>query len=238
MDEFLDKYIFPYTKGAFGWAKKTKDGLPVYTPREEALNAATHGVGILIGFAMLAYSILYHSSALMLTGGIIYSLSLIILYTASTVYHGTGMADTRLKKLLRLLDHCSIFVLIAGTCTPLMLRLVEQRAGKAEWLFYATIWALALGGIALLCVDMKRFKSISVVMYVAMGALMILRAEALAAAIGQTGTYLLIGGALSYLLGLLFYGLGSRNEWMHSVFHVLCLAGSVSHCICIGVYVL
>lgn len=238
MDQFLDKYIFPYTKGVFGWAKKTKDGLPIYTPREEQFNMASHIVGILIGFAMLAISILRHHSELGLAGGVVFSVSLIILYTASSVYHGTGMKDTKLKKLLRLLDHCSIFLLIAGTCTPLMLGLIERQPTDAEWLFYAAVWALAFGGIALLCVDMKRFKSISVVLYVFMGAFMLLRAEPLAIMLDETGLYLLIAGCLSYLLGLLFYGLGSKNEWMHSVFHVLCLAGSVLHCVCLAEYVL
>lgn len=238
MDQFLDKYIFPHTRGWFGWSKKTTDGLPVYTAREERLNMISHIIGILIGFGMLNVSFFSHHSELGLVGGVIFSLSLIVLYTASSVYHGTGMKDTRLKKLLRLLDHCSIFVLIAGTCTPLMLCMIERRPADTEWFFYAVVWALALGGITLLCVDMKRFKSISVVMYVMMGALMMLRAELLSTLIGDTATRLIVGGGLSYLIGLLFYGLGSQNEWMHAVFHVFCLMGSVLHCVCIAGYVI
>lgn len=85
---------------------------------------------------------------------------------------------------------------------------------------------------------MKQFKSITVVMYVVMGGLIVIRADIFAQFIEKTGVALMVAGSLTYLLGLLFYGLGSKREWMHSVFHVLCLIGSVIHCICICGYVI
>ena len=97
------------------------------------------------------------------------------------------------------------------------------------WAFYAAVWLLALGGIGLLCADMKRFKSAAIVMCVFMGALLVARVETLAAFLGTDGAALLVAGGAAYLLGLLFYGLGSRHEWMHGVFHLLCLAGSLLH---------
>ena len=105
------------------------------------------------------------------------------------------------------------------------------------WAFYAAVWLLALGGIGLLCADKKRFKSAAIVMYVFMGALLVARVETLAAFLGTDGAALLVAGGAAYLLGLLFYGLGSRHEWMHGVFHLLCLAGSLLHCVCVAGYV-
>lgn len=238
MDQFLDKYVFPYTQRYIGRAKKTKDGLPIYTKREELFNMISHIIGIFIGFGMIIATLYTHHSDWGLYGGIIFGISLIILYGASSVYHGLPMELVEEKKIFRLLDHCSIFILIAGTCTPFILSLVYLRSVAFEWIFYAIIWFLAFGGITLLCVNMKRFKSITVVMYVVMGGLIVIRADIFAQFIEKTGVALMVAGSLIYLLGLLFYGLGSKREWMHSVFHVLCLIGSVIHCICICGYVI
>lgn len=136
------------------------------------------------------------------------------------------------------MDHCSIFVLVAGTCTPFILSLIGRSGDWTEWIFYAVVWLIALGGIALLGVDLKRFKSIAIVLYVFMGALLVFRAGDLREMLGPEGLALLLAGGGAYLVGLLFYGLASRHEWMHGVFHVLCLAGSVLHCVCIGAYVI
>ena len=238
MDQFLNQYVFPYTGKFFGWARKTEDGLPIYTPREEQFNTITHIVGILIGIIMVAASFLYARSGLGLAGGLILGSTLIVLYLASSIYHGTPLGHTREKKLLRLMDHCSIFVLVAGTCSPFILRLIGQSGDWTEWFFYGVIWLLALGGIAMLCVDIKKYKSVTIVLYVFMGVLLVLRAGEFMTFLGQDGTALLLAGGIAYLIGLLFYGLGSRHEWMHGVFHVFCLVGSILHCICIGTFVI
>lgn len=238
MDQFLDKYVFPYTGRFIGRARKTKDGFPIYSRGEDVFNTASHALGILMGIGMLICSILYHRCEMGLYGGVIFSVSMIILYTASSIYHGTSMGNVQEKKFFRILDHCSIFVLIAGTCTPFILNLIEHETDYYEWFFYGFFWLFAIGGITLLCVDMKKYKSISVVMYVIMGAMLILRADSLAEFLGESGTWLLLGGGAVYLAGLLFYGLGTRKRWMHSIFHVLCLVGSLLHCICIACYVI
>lgn len=238
MDEFLDKYIFPYTGNFIGRAKKTKDGFPIYSHGEELFNTASHALGILMGIIMLVLSILHYHSEMGMYGGVVFSVSMIILYLASCVYHGTSAEDVKEKKIFRILDHCSIFVLIAGTCSPFILNLIGNQSVGAEWAFYALFWFFAIGGITLLCVDMKKYKSIAVVMYVLMGFALMLRIDSLIQYIGETGTWLLLGGGAVYLIGLLFYGLGTRRKWMHSVFHVLCLVGSLLHCICIYCYVI
>ena len=211
MDEFLNKYIFPYTKKYIGWAKKTKDGLPIYSKREERLNMISHIIGVLIGVAVVIASILNAHSEMGMAGGIIYGVSLIILYWASSVYHGLPIEDSKDKKHFRLLDHCSIFILVAGTCTPYILGLIYQHSFAYEWIFYALIWFIAIGGITLLCVNIKRFKSITIVMYVVMGVILMVRADTLSQIIGETGMYLLFAGGVVYLIGLMFYGLGSKK---------------------------
>ena len=238
MDEFLDHYIFPYTGKYIGRAPRTADGLPRYTRREERFNTASHILGIFIGFFMIAASVLYGRSDWGRTGGGIFGVTLVILYVASSVYHGTPPEHTAEKKLLRLLDHCSIFILVAGTCTPFILSLIGRSGDWTEWIFYAVVWLIALGGITLLGVDLKRFNSIAIVLYVFMGALLVFRAGDLREMLGPEGLALLLAGGGAYLVGLLFYGLASRHEWMHGVFHVLCLTGSVLHCVCIGAYVI
>ena len=238
MDEFLDKYIFPYTGKFIGRAKKNKDGFPLYTRREDLLNMISHIVGCFIGVGMLVAAVFCARSDMGLAGGVIYGASLMLLYWASSVYHGLPFAAVGDKKIFRLLDHCSIFVLVAGTCTPCLLGLIARCGAGSGWLFYALVWGMAIGGIALLCVNMKRFRSIAVLMYVLMGIFLFVRAGDLSALIGPTGMCLLLAGGGVYLRGLLFYGLGSRREWMHSVFHLFCLVGSVLHCVCICGYVI
>lgn len=238
MDEFLDKYIFPYTDKYIGRAKKTKDGLPIYTKREELLNTISHIIGILVGIGMIVATVMHAHSELGLAGGVIYGASLMILYWASSTYHGTPIEELKEKKIFRLLDHCSIFILVAGTCTPCIFSLIARNTDSYEWFFYAFIWLLAIGGIAMLCVNLKKFSSIATIMYVLMGIILISRAGSLIPIIGRTGMYLLLAGGIAYLIGLLFYGFGSKKEWMHSVFHLFCLLGSSIHCICIYQFVI
>lgn len=238
MDQLLDKYIFPYTGRFFGWAKKTPDGLPAYTRREEKLNCLTHIPGVLIGLGMAAAALICASSPMGLAGGLIFSLTLVLLYLNSCVYHGAPPERVRLKKLLRMLDHCSIFVLVAGTCSPFVLRLIELSGDWTEWIFYAVIWLLALGGIAMLSIDMKRYKSLTIAMYFFTAVLLVFRVEDFAAFLSPDGVALFIAGGAAYLTGFVFYALGSKHEWFHSAFHVFCLIGSALHCACIAGYVI
>lgn len=238
MDEFLDKYIFPYTEKYIGRSRTTKEGLPLYTKQEELVNTGTHIAGIFMGIGVIAASILYHHSEAGLIGGIIFGCSMVILYLASSVYHGTSAENVKEKMLFRLFDHCSIFILIGGSCTPFILSMVYKNAEIFEWVFYGGIWALAIGGITLLCVNMKKFKSIATILYVIMGVLLVIRGDELAKITGETGLALLLAGGGAYLIGFLFYGLGTKRAWMHTVFHGLCLVGSILHCICICGYVI
>lgn len=236
MDEFSNKHIYPYEEKNIEILEKAKSGLPFYTKQEELANTISHMTGIFIGLGVIVSTAFYHHSEYGLIGGLIFGSSLIILYLASSIYHGTPRENVREKKLFRLFDHCSIFVLIGGTCTPFMLDMIHQSTVRLEWMFYGIIWGLAISGIALLCVSIKKYKSMASIMYVVMGLLLVLRAHDFSRIIGDIGLALLLAGSVVYLIGFLFYGLGSKRKWMHTVFHGLCLVGSVLHSICICGY--
>lgn len=238
IDEFLDKYIYPYTEKYIGRAKKTEDGIPIYTKREDTANTVTHSFGILLGIGMIIASVLGHHSAIGLAGGVVFGVCIIFLYAASSIYHGTPLSHRKDKKILRVLDFCSIFVLVAGTCTPFALRIIESSMDPTEWIFYLVIWAVAAIGIVLLSVDLKKYASLATILYVALGALLVTRSGTLFSMIGGAGIGLMIGGGVAYLIGLLFYGLASKREWMHTVFHGFCLLGSILHCVCVFLYVI
>lgn len=238
MDEFLDKYIFPYTGKYFGRTKTTKDGFPIYTEKEEIFNTASHAIGIFLGIAVIIESIMKAHSIHGTIGGLIFGISMVILYLSSSIYHGTPVTDVPEKKVFHLMDYCSISILVAGTCSPFIIDMIAETSDNSEWLFYAVIWFLAIGNIALLFIDMKKYKSIAIVIYVLMGYLLVTRSDMFMKTIGEDGTIYLIAGGATYLLGLLFFGLGSKRRWMHSVFHVLCLIASALHAVCIIGYVI
>lgn len=238
MDKFLDKYVFPYTDKYIGRAKNTEDGLVGYTDVQEKTNMITHIGGIFMGVAVIIISILKGSSEMKMIGGIIFGISLVILYLASSVYHGISNKDVDDKKTFRIIDRSSIFVLIAGTCAPFILTLIESTSESLEWLYYAAIWAFAFFGIVLLCVNMKKYSSITAVMYVILALMLIVRADMFFKIIHKDGIYLLLAGGVVYLIGFLFYGLGSRRKWMHSIFHLLCLVASALHIVCVLMYVI
>ncbi|MFB9769933.1 PAQR family membrane homeostasis protein TrhA [Lactiplantibacillus modestisalitolerans] len=238
MDDFLNKYVLPYTDKYIGRAKENKYGLPLYTTAEEKLNTISHALGVLIGIGAIVATLTLPYSEFGKVSGLIFGISLILLYAISATYHGIPMLFVKWKKRFRIMDHCSIFILIAGTGTPLILRLIAKTADPLEWIFYFLIWVLAVGGVALLCINMKKYKAVTTVMYVIMGSMLAIRSSDLVHFIGSTGISLLLIGGVFYAIGLLFYGLGTRKKWMHAVFHILCLVGSVIHCVCIFGFVL
>ncbi|EPC98744.1 hemolysin III-like protein [Lacticaseibacillus paracasei subsp. paracasei Lpp227] len=238
MDQFLDQYVFRYTKRYIGHAKLTKDGLLPYTKREEWFNTCSHLLGVLIGVGAVFLSIDLHHTEYGLAGGLIFGVALMIEYLASSIYHGIPMRYVRQKKRFRLFDHSAIFVLVAGSIAPFILIMIGHRQSVGEWLFYVTIWLVAVIGITLLCVNMNQNLSIATALYVVMGIAVVARIDDLGRLLSSTGMALFLAGGAVYLIGLLCYGLGSKRTWMHSVFHVLCIVGSLLHCACVYGYLI
>jgi hemolysin III len=200
-----------------------------YTLGEEVMNAVTHGLGTIL--AVAGATLLIASSALQgdpykLGSSIVYGVSLTLLYLMSTVYH--GVASSRAKEILRIFDHCSIFLLIAGTYTPFALVTLREHRG---WLLFGAIWAAAVVGITLNAISLRRFEKLSLACYVAMGWAVVFQAGTLAAALSPAGLVLLVAGGICYTGGILFYKL--RRPYMHGVWHLFVLAGSVCHFLCV-----
>lgn len=196
------------------------------SPREEMANSLTHGVGVVLSIAALATLM----AASLRTGGweralacTIYGATLLLLYTASTLYH--AVAHPPVKRLLRLLDHAAIYLLIAGTYTPFAL--VTLRDGPGTTLLIA-IWGLAALGLVLTSLGSHRFRVASMVLYLGMGWLVVGFIGPVAAALSTPGLVLLIAGGLAYTGGTVFYG-WTRLPYNHAVWHLFVLAGSALH---------
>ncbi|MFO7815175.1 MAG: hemolysin III family protein [Halanaerobiales bacterium] len=203
-----------------------------YSKREEITNAITHGAGILFGIFALVFLIATHyqsSQFQELLSYIIYGSTLIILYLSSTLYHGIPMQKA--KKHLRKFDHASIFLLIAGTYTPIALVALQGRLG---WTIFIAIWTIALLGIIFKVFFINKLKIVSVIMYLLMGWLIIFIIKPLIAALSTPSLVYMIIGGLFYTVGVLFYALQSIGfKYSHSIWHLFVLAGSIFHFIMI-----
>jgi len=209
--------------------------LRTYSFGEEVANSITHGVGVVFSIAGLAVLTAFASAfgtAWHVVGCSIYGTTQILLYTASTLYH--SVPQPRAKAVLRLLDHGAIFLLIAGTYTPFTL--VNLR-GPWGWSLFGLVWGLAVLGIVLQGVLIRRRAIFAVVPYVAMGWLVVVAAKPLLESVAVGGLILLLAGGLAYTLGSLFYG-WRRLPYHHAVWHVFVLAGSVLHFFAVLFYVI
>lgn len=207
-----------------------------YTIGEEIFNGVSHGVGAVLAIAGTAVLIVLSAiggSGVALAASIIYGISLIVLYTMSTVYH--AVQHERAKEILRIFDHTSIYLLIAGSYTPFCLIALQ---GNAKGLaVVVAVWLCAFVGMGMNAVDLKKTEKLGTVLYVIMGWSIVAVFGDIVAALPAPAFWLLLAGGLSYTGGLVFYGL-KKIRYMHSIWHLFVLAGSVLHYICIAVYVL
>ena len=193
------------------------------TMGEEIANSLSHGLGALL--ALVGAVILIDRGAATGSGKTMasltaYGVSLVLLYTASAVYH--AVRNERLKAWLRVMDHCSIFVLILGTYIPMSLLVIGGRTG---WLLFLTNTTLAVIGIILTTIDLKRFDKFNLVLYALMGWLVVIAMKTVVAAMTPLETALLVAGGVAYTVGIIFYR--SKRHYMHFVWHLFVLAGSV-----------
>ncbi len=208
----------------------------LYTVGEEIFNSVSHGVGVLLSVAALTLLIVFaviRSDGYGLASAIVFGVSLILLYSMSTVYHiVSGLAA---KRVLRIFDHCSIFILIAGTYTPYLLMCMRNALG---WTMFGLIWGVTVLGIILNAIDLEKFEKLSLMCYIAMGWAIVFSIKQLVATVPTVGIVLLVVGGVTYTIGAVLYGIGKKMKYMHSVFHFLALGGSVLHFISIYAFVL
>lgn len=207
--------------------KRRRLGLPRYTLGEEVFSSVSHGVSALLAVAGLVLLLVFCQKTPLYVGCVsVYGVTMVLLYTVSTLYHALGL--NRAKVVFRSLDHCTIFLLIAGTYTPITLISLGSRQG---WVMFCVVWAAAVLGIVLNAISVERFKIVSMVCYLAMGWVVVLAMKDVMANVSPVGFWCLLAGGLSYTVGAVLYGLGKKIPYIHSVFHLFVLAGSVLHTI-------
>lgn len=215
---------------------KEKINIPKYSLGEEIMSAITHGVGALLSLAALIMCVTLsaqNGNVVAVLSSIIYGVTLIILYTMSTLYH--SLAVNNAKRVFRIIDHCSIFLLIAGTYTPFTLVSLKQPLGV---ILFLIIWSIAILGIVLNAINLKKYKVISLISYIFLGWIIIFCYNPLKEAIPFSGILLLIAGGIVYTVGAILYAVGKKIKYFHPIFHLFVLAGSILHFFAILLYVL
>ena len=205
-----------------------------YSVKEELANSLSHGLGVFAGVVGLIMCIVKgyeHLTFVQMAGVIVYCASIILLFLCSTLYHSA--TDIVLKHKLKVADHCAIYLLIAGTYTPLMLISLNSETGNENAnLVLIAIWSLAVGGILFKTLFINRIKVFSLLLYLAMGWLCVAVMKELIAGMSPLGFNLLIIGGLFYSLGVIFY-VAKRIPYNHAIWHLFVLGGAISHFLCI-----
>ena len=215
---------------------KEKIDVPKYSLGEEIMSAIVHGIGALLAIVALILCTVIsaqHGNVVAVISSIIYGTTQIILYTMSTLYH--SLAINNAKRVFRIIDHCSIFLLIAGTYTPFTLVALEKPLG---YYIFAIVWGIAILGIVLNSIDLKKYKKISLIGYVVLGWIIIFAYNPLKEAVNWSGILLLIAGGIVYTLGAIIYALGKKIKYFHSIFHIFVLTASILHFLSIVLYVI
>ena len=213
--------------------------LPTYTKGEEVFNMVSHIIGGVLGVVAIVLCTIFgaiHHDAYAVVSGCIFGVTLLVLYTMSSIYHGLK-PTLKAKKVFQIMDHCSIFLLIAGSYTPFALCTLREYSVVLGWSIFGIIWGLAAIGITLNAIDLHRYKKFSMICYLVMGWCIIFRIDVVYHALGTTGFLLLLTGGIVYTIGAIIYGLGKKHKWMHSIFHITCMIGSLLQFLCILLYV-
>ena len=221
---------------------KLKDrALPDYTRGEEIFNMVTHIVGGAFGIAALATCVVrafLHGGAYEVVSAFIYGFSMILLYTMSSVYH--GLKPETAKKVMQVIDHCTVFILIAGTYTPIALCSLRRASIALGWTVFGIVWGISALGITLNAIDLKKYSVFSIICYLALGWCIVFTGKTAVTSVGTTGFMWLLAGGIAYTVGAVLYGIAGRSvhRYMHSVFHIFVVAGSILQYFCILFYVL
>ncbi len=214
--------------------------LPDYTRGEEIMNMATHIVGGGIGVITLVIGVIkavLAEDGFALAGAIVFGLSLTVLYTMSSIYHGLS-PSLAAKKVFQVLDHCTIFVLIAGTYTPITICNIREYNAPLAWAVFGIVWGAAFLGIILNSIDIKKYSKFSMACYLLTGWCIVFTGDTMFKSVGVPGSVLVLLGGVLYTLGTVFFAFTGKKRYMHSVFHLFVLFGSVLHVFAVLVYVI
>lgn len=219
--------------------KRTKladRAMPGYSRGEELCNTVSHIAGAVLGVVALIWCLILAESPVEIITSIIYSMTMILLYTTSSIYH--GLTHTMAKRVFQVLDHCTIYLFIAGTYTIIALCSVRLENAAMAWAIVAIQWVMAALAVTLTAIDLKRYEYFSFVCYIVMGWSVLIGIVPTFRALGAAGSALLLAGGISYTVGAILYVIGRKKQYAHSVFHVFTLLGSLFHFFCIVFFVL
>ena len=202
--------------------------LPDYTRGEEIMNMVTHIVGGAIGIVALTLCVIFaalHGNSWGVVTSAIYGTTMISMFTISSVYH--GLKPTLGKKVMQVIDHCTIYFLIAGTYTVIVLSAIRLVYPILGWGLFAFEWAMTALATTLTAVDLKKYSIFSMICYIGMGWAVIPFWKQTMQVLSMPGFLLLLFGGIAYTIGSILYGLGKRKKWMHAVFHIFVVLGAV-----------
>lgn len=218
---------------------KLKDRLlPNYTRGEEIANMVTHIIGGAMGIVALVLCVIFaavRGNVYGIIGGSIFGVSMILLYTISSIYH--GLKHSTAKKVFQILDHCSIFILIAGTYTPIVLGPVREFSIALGWTLFGIVWGLAIIGIVLNSIDIKKYKIFSMICYLGMGWCIMAIAPKIKYILVPEALYMILAGGILYTIGAVLYIVGHKKKFFHTYFHVFVDLGSLLHFLAILFYI-
>ena len=213
--------------------------LPVYSKAEETLNMVTHIIGTVLGIIVLGLCVVRSArggSVPVVIASTVYGLSMIALYTMSSIYH--GMRPCFGKKVMQVLDHCTIYLLIAGSYTPVLVCSMIPVFPVIGWGLLIFVWSLAILAATLTAIDVKAYKVFSMICYIGMGWGIIFFITQTIELLTVPGFVWLLSGGIAYTIGAIFYGIGAKKHWIHSVFHIFVVIGSLLQFLAIYLYVL
>jgi hemolysin III len=210
--------------------------MPDYSQGEELSNVVTHIAGAVLGLVALIWCLILATTAIEIVTSIVFSISMILLYTISGIYH--GLTDSYAKRVFQVLDHCTIYLFIAATYTIVMLVSVRPENAAIAWVVFAIEWVMAAIAMTLTAIDLKRYQYFSMVCYLVLGWAGVIAVVPAVRALGAGGSVLFLAGGISYTVGSALYVIGKKKQYFHSVFHVFILLGSLLHLFAIVFYVL
>ena len=210
-----------------------KGSIPKYTLGEELVNSISHGLGAGLAIAALVLLIIKASSAIGVVTGVIYASIMIILYIVSCIYHAFS-PKLKGKKVFRVLDHCNVLLMVAGTYTPICLSML---GGTLGWTVFGIVWGVTVLAVVFNCINIEKYKKLCLACNLLLGWAALLIIKPLINACPLNGLFLLVGGGVVYSIGAILYGIGKKKRYIHSLFHFFVIGASILHFFMIYLYV-
>lgn len=212
--------------------------IPDYTAHEEKMNALTHFLGALFGIVALVLNIVAtaHTDAYRIVTGVFYALMIVVMFSISTIYHILPVSD--IKRLWRIIDHCTVYLLIIGTYTPIVLVGVRALSVFWGWFIFALEVGIGLFAIVLNILDLKKFSGLSMVCYIFMGWAIVVNLSLGVEALTPAGFGFVLAGGIVYTIGAILYGVGKKRRYFHTIFHIFAVAAAILQYLGVYLYIL